>query len=68
MLAGFQSDHAVKGFARVEEYVQKLEAEVAASSYVYHAKASISKPYVDHQLEETVEKELEELKKAKVAQ
>ncbi|MGK5507124.1 MULTISPECIES: PspA/IM30 family protein [Brevibacillus] len=65
MLLGFHSDYAMKGFARVEEFVQKLEAEVAASSYVYGTKAVDRKPYIDHLLAETVEAQLAELKKAK---
>ncbi|MED1946700.1 MULTISPECIES: PspA/IM30 family protein [Brevibacillus] len=65
MLSGFHSDYAMKGFARVEEFVQKLEAEVAASSYVYGTKAVDRNPHIDHLLAETVEAQLAELKKTK---
>ncbi|HZG59739.1 MAG TPA: PspA/IM30 family protein [Anoxybacillus sp.] len=60
-LISFSPDRALKGFARMEERVFVLEAEVKASGYVYES----TKPlHLDPLLQEEVEKELEQLKAA----
>jgi phage shock protein A len=60
-LVSFNPDHALKGFARMEERIIALEAEAKASSYVYES----TKPlHFDPLLQEEVEKELEQLKAA----
>ncbi|MDM5188906.1 PspA/IM30 family protein [Bacillus sp. DX4.1] len=64
-LASFHTENAVKGFARVENYIQKLEAEAAASNYFNQIKP-ISKAHdVEDDLKEEVEIELEKLKVSK---
>jgi phage shock protein A len=64
-LASFNTEDAVKGFARVEEYVHKLEAEAAASSYFYQLKYPEQTAFLDYQLQEDVHRELEQLKSNK---
>ncbi|MCP8968066.1 PspA/IM30 family protein [Ectobacillus ponti] len=58
-IASFNADSAVKGFNRVEDYVQKLEAQAAAGAYFVPA------PVVNLDLQEAVERELVKLKEAK---
>lgn len=65
VLASFHTENAVKGFARVEEYVQKIEAEAAASSYFHQLTSPAKFASLDTQLQETVQRELEQLKAAK---
>ncbi|MCP8967712.1 PspA/IM30 family protein [Ectobacillus ponti] len=60
VLATFDADGAVKGFNRVEEYVQKLEAQAAAGAYFVPAA-----PAASHELQEAVERELAKLKESK---
>jgi phage shock protein A len=60
-LVSFNPEHALKGFARMEERILALEAEAQASSYLYESyKALHTLP-----LQNEVEKELEQLKEAK---
>ncbi|MGX1983994.1 phage shock protein A (PspA) family protein [Thermolongibacillus altinsuensis] len=60
-LISFNPEHALKGFARMEERILALEAEAKASSYLYESyKALHTLP-----LQNEVEKELEQLKEAK---
>ncbi|WP_416825380.1 PspA/IM30 family protein [Ectobacillus polymachus] len=64
-LASFQTEHTLKGFARMEEYIQKLEAEAAASQYFQQTYTQSKMPAVDNELAEEVQKELEKLKASK---
>ncbi|WP_379969402.1 PspA/IM30 family protein [Ectobacillus sp. sgz5001026] len=64
-LASFQTEHTLKGFARMEEYIQKLEAEAAASQYFQQAYTRDHMPSVSSELKEEVQKELEKLKATK---
>lgn len=64
-LASFQTEHTLKGFARMEEYIQKLEAEAAASQYFQQAYTRDYMPSVSSELQEEVQKELEKLKATK---
>ncbi|MFD3445602.1 PspA/IM30 family protein [Microbacteriaceae bacterium 4G12] len=61
-LDSFHTEHAVRGFARVETYVQKVEAEAAASNYFYNLNHKASAPAFNHQLQEEVQQALEQLK------
>ncbi|WP_028403049.1 PspA/IM30 family protein [Ectobacillus panaciterrae] len=61
-LASFHTENAVKGFARVESYIQKLEAEAAASNYFYQISYASKAQALDNNLQEEVQKELEQLK------
>ncbi|MBB5325123.1 phage shock protein A [Anoxybacillus tepidamans] len=60
-LVSFHPEHALKGFARMEERVFALEAEAKASSYVYESQKALS---VSPLFQEEVEKELAKLKAA----
>ncbi|MED0965379.1 PspA/IM30 family protein [Bacillus paramycoides] len=61
----FHTESSVKGFARIESYVQKLEAETAASNYFYNLKAPNQQEVLDQNLQEEVQRELEKLKENK---
>ncbi|MEC2479093.1 PspA/IM30 family protein, partial [Bacillus cereus] len=54
-----------KGIARIESYVQKLEAETAASNYFYNMKSPNQQEVLDKNLQEEVQRELEKLKENK---
>ncbi|MCP8967826.1 PspA/IM30 family protein [Ectobacillus ponti] len=58
LLTSFHAENAVKGFARVEAYVQKLEAQAAASEYF----SALGTPVQHVELQEEVQKQLEQLK------
>ena len=62
MLASFQSEQAVSGFAKAEEQVRKLEAVAAASTHFYELTNASEKAALDTQLQEAVQKELDLLK------
>ena len=64
-LASFHTENAVKGFARVETYVQKLEAEAAASNYFYQLNAPNQAQILDQNLQEEVQQALAKLKENK---
>ncbi|MDC2866878.1 PspA/IM30 family protein [Bacillus sp. BP-3] len=64
-LASFHTENAAKGFARVESYVKKLEAETAASNYFYQLKSPNQTEVLDKGLQEEVKQELEKLKENK---
>jgi len=59
-IASFSADNALKGFTRVEDYVQKLEAQALAGSYFIP-----SAPTVNFEIQESVERELALLKESK---
>ncbi|MEH7074283.1 PspA/IM30 family protein [Neobacillus drentensis] len=59
-IASFSADQALKGFNRVEDYVQRLEAQALAGSYFIP-----SAPSVDMEVQEAVERELALLKENK---
>ncbi|SEB05427.1 PspA/IM30 family protein [Bacillus nitratireducens] len=61
----FHTESTAKGFARIESYVQKLEAETAASNYFYNLKAPNQQEVLDQNLQEEVQRELEKLKENK---
>ncbi|SCB96447.1 PspA/IM30 family protein [Bacillus wiedmannii] len=61
----FHTESTAKGFARVESYVQKLEAETAASNYFYNMKSPNQQEVLDQNLQEEVQRELEKLKENK---
>ncbi|KMN47073.1 PspA/IM30 family protein [Bacillus sp. LK2] len=61
----FHTESSVKGFARIESYVQKLEAETAASNYFYNLKSPNQQEVLDQNLQEEVKRELEKLKENK---
>ncbi|PGO22781.1 phage shock protein A [Bacillus cereus] len=61
----FHTESAAKGFARIESYVQKLEAETAASNYFYNMKSPNQQEVLDQNLQEEVQRELEKLKENK---
>ncbi|MFJ8452486.1 PspA/IM30 family protein [Bacillus paramycoides] len=61
----FHTESTVKGFARIESYVQKLEAETAASNYFYNLKSPNQQEVLDQNLQEEVQRELEKLKENK---
>ncbi|MBE7104886.1 PspA/IM30 family protein [Bacillus cereus] len=61
----FHSESTSKGFARIESYVQKLEAETAASNYFYNLKSPNQQEVLDQNLQEEVQRELEKLKENK---
>ncbi|EOP58349.1 hypothetical protein IKQ_00459 [Bacillus cereus VDM053] len=61
----FHTESTAKGFARIESYVQKLEAETAASNYFYNLKAPNQQEVLDQNLQEEVQRELEQLKENK---
>ncbi|GLV65031.1 protein LiaH [Bacillus mycoides] len=61
----FHTESAAKGFARIESYVQKLEAETAASNYFYNLKSPNQQEVLDQNLQEEVQLELEKLKENK---
>ncbi|WP_028399286.1 PspA/IM30 family protein [Ectobacillus panaciterrae] len=61
-LSSFHTENAVKGFARVEAYVQKLEADAAASNYFYQLNHTVKAQVLDPQLQEEVQQALEQLK------
>ncbi|MBE7121936.1 MULTISPECIES: PspA/IM30 family protein [Bacillus cereus group] len=61
----FHSESTAKGFARIESYVQKLEAETAASNYFYNLKSPNQQEVLDQNLQEEVQRELEKLKENK---
>ncbi|OQR55182.1 PspA/IM30 family protein [Bacillus sp. CDB3] len=61
----FHTESTAKGFARIESYVQKLEAETAASNYFYNLKSPNQQEVLDQNLQEEVQLELEKLKKNK---
>ncbi|PFN25085.1 PspA/IM30 family protein [Bacillus cereus] len=58
----FHTESTAKGFARIESYVQKLEAETAASNYFYNLKSPNQQEALDQNLQEEVQRELEKLK------
>ncbi|ENQ3107436.1 phage shock protein A (PspA) family protein [Bacillus sp. 491mf] len=64
-LASFHTENATKGFARVESYVQKLEAEAAASNYFYQLKSPNQTESLNQGLQEEIKQELEKLKENK---
>ncbi|WP_242220943.1 PspA/IM30 family protein [Bacillus cereus group sp. BfR-BA-01380] len=64
-LTSFHTENAAKGFARVESYVQKLEAEAAASNYFYQLKSPNQTEILDQGLQEEVKQALEKLKENK---
>ncbi|WHY66829.1 PspA/IM30 family protein [Neobacillus sp. SuZ13] len=59
-IASFNTDNALKGFNRVEDYVQQLEAQALAASYFIP-----SAPPVNLEIQEAVERELAQLKESK---
>ncbi|WP_026568338.1 PspA/IM30 family protein [Bacillus sp. UNC41MFS5] len=59
-IASFNTDNALKGFNRVEDYVQQLEAQALAASYF-----TPSAPPVNLEIQEAVERELAQLKESK---
>ncbi|MEH7084421.1 PspA/IM30 family protein [Neobacillus drentensis] len=59
-IASFNTDNALKGFNRVEDYVQQLEAQALAASYFIP-----SSPPVNLEIKEAVERELALLKESK---
>ncbi|MED0872707.1 PspA/IM30 family protein [Bacillus mobilis] len=61
----FHTESTAKGFARIESYVQKLEAETAASNYFYNMKSPKQQEVLDQNLQEEVQRELEKLKENK---
>ncbi len=61
----FHTESTAKGFARIESYVQKLEAETAASNYFYNLKSPNQQEVLDQNLQEEVQRELEKLKENK---
>ncbi|EJQ34217.1 PspA/IM30 family protein [Bacillus cereus] len=61
----FHTESTAKGFARIESYVQKLEAETAASNYFYNMKSPNQQEVLDQNLQEEVQRELEKLKENK---
>ncbi|MGE6365782.1 PspA/IM30 family protein [Bacillus paramycoides] len=61
----FHTESSAKGFARIESYVQKLEAETAASNYFYNLKSPNQQEVLDQNLQEEVKRELEKLKENK---
>ncbi len=61
----FHTESTAKGFARIESYVQKLEAETAASNYFYNMKSPNQQEVLDKNLQEEVQRELEKLKENK---
>ncbi|MBL3889606.1 PspA/IM30 family protein [Bacillus cereus] len=61
----FHTESTAKGFARIESYVQKLEAETAASNYFYNMKSPNQQEVLDKNLQEEVQRELEKLKESK---
>ncbi|CAM4169625.1 PspA/IM30 family protein [Bacillus paramycoides] len=61
----FHTESSAKGFARIESYVQKLEAETAASNYFYNLKSPNQQEVLDQNLQEEVQRELEKLKENK---
>ncbi|MGE7883737.1 PspA/IM30 family protein [Bacillus sp. NPDC094077] len=61
----FHTESTAKGFARIESYVQKLEAETAASNYFYNLKSPNQQEVLDQHLQEEVQRELEKLKENK---
>ncbi|MED1103259.1 PspA/IM30 family protein [Bacillus paramycoides] len=61
----FHTKSSAKGFARIESYVQKLEAETAASNYFYNLKSPNQQEVLDQNLQEEVKRELEKLKENK---
>ncbi|WP_226545592.1 PspA/IM30 family protein [Bacillus thuringiensis] len=61
----FHTESTAKGFARIESYVQKLEAETAASNYFYNMKSPNQQEVLDQNLQEEVQRELGKLKENK---
>ncbi|PGV56639.1 phage shock protein A [Bacillus cereus] len=61
----FHTESTAKGFARIESYVQKLEAETAASNYFYNLNSPNQQEVLDQNLQEEVQRELEKLKENK---
>ncbi|KLA01408.1 PspA/IM30 family protein [Bacillus wiedmannii] len=61
----FHTESTAKGFGRIESYVQKLEAETAASNYFYNMKSPNQQEVLDQNLQEEVQRELEKLKENK---
>ncbi|RBP28078.1 MULTISPECIES: PspA/IM30 family protein [Bacillus] len=61
----FHTESTAKGFARIESYVQKLEAETAASNYFSNLKSPNHQEVLDQNLQEEVQRELEKLKENK---
>ncbi|WP_305927118.1 PspA/IM30 family protein [Bacillus mycoides] len=61
----FHTESTAKGFARIESYVQKLEAETAASNYFSKLKSPNQQEVLDQNLQEEVQRELEKLKENK---
>ncbi|MFZ3199076.1 MAG: PspA/IM30 family protein [Bacillus mycoides] len=61
----FHTESTAKGFARIESYLQKLEAETAASNYFYNLKSPNQQEVLDQNLQEEVQRELEKLKENK---
>ncbi|WP_305454390.1 PspA/IM30 family protein [Bacillus mycoides] len=61
----FHTESTAKGFARIESYVQKLEAETVASNYFYNLKSPNQQEVLDQNLQEEVQRELEKLKENK---
>jgi len=65
VLSSFDTENAVKGFARIEAQVQKLEAEAAASNYFHQLQHTTKTQVLDQQLQEEVQQALEHLKASK---
>ncbi|NHM31870.1 PspA/IM30 family protein [Neobacillus terrae] len=61
-LSAFDPSSAVNGFAKVESYVQKLEAEAAASTQFYRLTTGNNTVTLNDDLQEKVNQELEKLK------
>ncbi|MBW3492563.1 PspA/IM30 family protein [Bacillus sp. FDAARGOS_1420] len=61
----FHTESTAKGFTRIESYVQKLEAETAASNYFSNLKSPNQQEVLDQNLQEEVQRELEKLKENK---
>jgi phage shock protein A len=62
MVVSFNTDHIAKGFARAEERVLLLEAEVEASNRLSHQPQEIHTYSIDPTMQQEVEKEFEKLK------
>ncbi len=62
VLASFQSEQAVSGFAKAEEQVRKLEAVAAASTHFYEITNKSEQAGLEYQLQEAVQQQLDLLK------
>lgn len=63
-LSNFDTASAVRGFAKVEGYVQKLEAEAAASTHFYQLSTGTKSAAIQTDLLDAIDKELAKLKEA----